>query len=139
MRPFLPISVAETPKFSEFTAFISPPAEANSEKPNDKMITQALLTLDIADQAMKAARKEWEAISKTTPERAQCVGCEDWWQDSVRNVVRASIVGNIAVASAKKGLASLGDKDVKRKFSVNLPEKEKRHHAWWVVPSISIQ
>lgn len=43
------------------------------------------------------------------------------------------------MATAKKGLANLGRKEAKDIFTVMMPEKEKRHHAWWVVPSISVK
>lgn len=107
----------------------------------DDVKEQALSILDVADQAMKAARKEWDAISKTNPETARCLGCEQWWKASVKNVVRACIAGNIAVATARKGLmtsSSSDDGKIAHALRVEFPKTEKRYHAWWIVPSISV-
>lgn len=144
MRPFLPIALPQVPSYSDFTSLISPrqtAAPTDIQRPNHTtaLITQASLILDIADQTLREARKEWDAVSKTDPKTAQCTSCEDWWKSSVRDVVRACITGNIAVATAKKGLANLGKKEAKDIFTVMIPEKENRHHAWWVVPSISVK
>ena len=88
---------------------------------------------------MKAARREWEAVSKTDAKTARCLGCEEWWKSSVRDVVRACIAGNVAVATAKRGMAALKGRDVPDALKVELPEKAKRYHAWWVVPSIQVK
>lgn len=146
MRPFLPLSLPEVPSYPEFSSLVSlrtpettDVQDCNASK--DEIKEQALSILDVADQAMKAARKEWDAISKTDPQTARCLGCEDWWKASVRNVVRGCIAGNIAVATAKKGLMapSGNDRNITDVLRVELPEKEKRYHAWWIVPSISVQ
>lgn len=78
-------------------------------------------------------------MSKIDPKIAQCMSCEDWWKSSVRDVIRACITGNIAVATVKRGLTNSSTKEVKDVFTVMMPEKEKRHHAWWVVPSILVK
>lgn len=116
-------------------------APTDIQRPNHTtaLITQASLILDIADQTLRESRKEWDAVSRTDPKTAQCMSCEDWWKGSVRDVVRACIIGNIAVATAKKGLVNLRRKEAKDVFTVMMPEKEKRHHGWWVVPSISVK
>lgn len=146
MRPFLPLSLPEVPSFLDFSSVVSlrmPETtdfhEFNASK--DEVKEQALSVLDVAEQAMKAARKEWDAISKTDAETARCLGCEDWWKASVKNVVRACIAGSIAVATAKKGLmaASANNRNIRDALRVELPEKEKRYHAWWVVPNISVK
>ena len=145
MRPFLPLSIPEVPSYPEFSSLVSLRTPDTTDVPEsdaseDEIKEQALSILDVADQAMKAARKEWDAISKTNAETARCLGCEDWWKASAKNVVRACIAGNIAVATAKKGLmASLGDdRNMEDALRVEIPEKEKRYHAWWVVPSLSV-
>lgn len=146
MRPFLPLSLPDVPSYPEFSSLVSlhTPETIDFQDSNaskDEIKEQALSILDVAEQAMKAARKEWDAISKTNPETARCLGCEDWWKASVKNVVRACIAGNIAVAAAKKGLmsSSSNDENMKDALRVELPEKEKRYHAWWLIPSISVQ
>lgn len=117
------------------------PAPTDTQRPNHTtaMITQASLILDMADQTLREARKEWDAVSKTDPKTAQCINCEDWWKSSVKDVVRACITGNIAVATAKKGLEYSSKKEAKDVLTVMIPAKEKRHHAWWVVPSILVK
>lgn len=145
MRPFLPLSLPEVPSYPEFSSLVSlrtpETTDTQAVASKDEVKEQALSILDVADQAMKAARKEWDAISKTNPETARCLGCEDWWKASVRNMVRACIAGNIAVAAAKKGLmsSSSADGNITDALRVELPEKEKRYHAWWLVPSISVR
>lgn len=144
MRPFLPLSLPEVPSYADFKPLFSLRPEDNSglrypDALTTEIKTQLLITLDVADQAMKTARKEWDIISKAHPETAKCLGCEDWWRGSMKDVVRACIAGNIAVATAKKTLlASDSDrKHPKDLLNVRFPEKDRRYHAWWVVPSIS--
>lgn len=144
MRPFLPIASPKVPSYSDFTSSISPrptaaPTDIQQLPHTTALITQASSILDITDQTLREARKEWDAVSKTDPKIAQCMNCEDWWKSSVRDVVRACITGNIAVATVKKGLTNSSPKEAKDVFTVMMPEKEKRHHAWWVVPSISVK
>ena len=93
--------------------------------------------LDTADQAMRAARKEWEAISKASAEVARCTGCEDWWRTGVKNVLRACIAGNIAVATARKAMANTGSKSVKDVLIAEVAENGTGYHAWWIIPRIS--
>ena len=142
MRPFLPLSLPDVPSYPDFTSLVSLRTLDSTNSSNasaDDTKQQALSILDVADQAMKAARKEWEAISKVSAETARCAGCEDWWRSSVKDVVRACIAGNIALATARRGLTGLRDgRDVRDAFKVELPEKTKRYHPWWVVPTISI-
>lgn len=142
MQPFLSISLPEVPTYAEFTALVSLRGVdgAGGENLNasaDKSKEQVLSILDIADQAMKVARKEWDAVSKTDPETARCLGFDDWWKSSMRDVVRACIAGNIAVATAKKAFTVLNGRNAKEVLKVHLPEKDKRYHTWWVVPNIS--
>lgn len=100
---------------------------------------QTLSILDVAEQAMKMARREWEAVSKHSAEAARCQGCEDWWRSSIRDVVRACIAGNIAVATTRKGLVAARGKKVKDVLQVEFPDQGKRYHHWWVVPSVSLR
>ena len=43
------------------------------------------------------------------------------------------------MATAKKGLEYSSKKEAKDVLTVMIPAKEKRHHAWWVVPSILVK
>ena len=98
---------------------------------------RALYILDAADQALKVARKDWDAISRVSAEVAHCVGCEDWWRTGVKNVLRACIAGNIAVATAKKAVADVGNKSAKDVLIAEIAESGKGYHAWWIIPRIS--
>lgn len=142
MQPFLPLSLPEVPTYAEFTALLCLPVRNPTERQDSDVSVgdvkeQVLLTLDIADQSMKEARKEWDTVSKTQAETARCSGCDDWWRGSMRDVVRACIAGNIAVATAKKAFIAINGKNSTELLKVQLPEKDKRYHAWWVVPIIS--
>ena len=124
MRPFLPISLPPVPPYPEFEALVS----ALSETP--------LSLLDSADQALKTARKEWEAVSKASPETGRFVGSEKAWRAGARDVIRACIAGSIAVGAVRKAVGADGKMsgDVK----VEVPTVAKAYHAWWVVPKISV-
>ena len=144
MRPFLSISLPEVPSFSEFESLISlrspdnnvmQSTESRSTHPVD-VDQPASSILEVADQTLKVARKEWEAVSKTRSETAHCVGCEDWWKTSVRNTLRSCIAANIMVANAKKIMAHTGSKSVKDAHSVDIQESSKCYHSWWIIPRI---
>ena len=101
------------------------------------MNNQASSILDVADQALKAARKDWEAISKAKAETARCVGCEDWWRTSVKNVVRACITANIMIATSKKAMSNAAFKDARDILIVEVAKSNELYHVWWMVPRIS--
>ena len=98
---------------------------------------EASSILDFADQALKAARKDWEAISKAKAETAGYVGCEDWWRTSVKNVVRACITANIMIAKLKKAMSNAASKDTQDIIKVEVVKSDELYHAWWVVPRVS--
>ena len=141
MRPFLPLSLPEVPSYSEFTSLVSlrttEPRRRQGLSETEDSKEQAFLILDAADQALTLARKEWDAVSKTKPDVARTLGCEDRWKSSVRDVVRACIAGSIAVATAKKLLMVSGDREIHKTLKAEFPLPEKRYHPWWVVPSVS--
>ncbi len=151
MRPFLSISLPEVPSFPEFTSLVSLRApeknnlDSNSNNNGSTLASQndikeqAFSILDVTDQALKIARKEWEAVSKANPETARCVGCEDWWRNSIKNVLRSCITANIMVATAKKALASTGSKTTKDALKVEVSRTEKDYHSWWIIPRISAE
>ena len=97
---------------------------------------QAFSILDVADQALKAARKDWEAISKAKAETSQCVGCEDWWGTSVKNILRACIMANIMIATSRKTMSNVSSKDAGEILKVELAKSHELYHAWWIVPRI---
>ena len=94
------------------------------------------MILDAADQALRVARKDWEAISKVSAELARCEGCEDWWRIGVKNVLRACIAANIAVATARKAVLNAGNTSMKSVLKAEMVESGKGYHAWWIIPRI---
>lgn len=139
------MSIPEVPSFSEFTSLVSlRKPEPNSIVVDDQDSAtytanneEALSILEVADQALKIARKEWEAISKVSAETARCIGCEDWWRSSMKNVLRSCITANITVATAKKALSNAGSKKARDALKVKIMESHKGYHVWWIVPQIS--
>lgn len=145
MRPFLSLSLPEVPSYSEFSSLVSlrSPDTVNTEDSQSNSATQAEINaqarsiLDVAEQALKVARREWEAVSKTNAETARCAPCEDWWRISVKNVLRACITANIMVATAKKVIASAGSNNAHDILKVDIAGSGQGYHMWWVVPKIS--
>ena len=142
MRPFLAISLPEVPSYDQFISSVSlrPDAKASAAK----VAAQAMSILNVAERAFKGARKDWEAISKTSAELARCQGCEEWWRAGVKDVLRSVIMSSIAVANAKKALNSVSNvADIKAKLKVRIGAEDaakgkgKGYHAWWIVPEIS--
>lgn len=145
MRPFISISLPEVPSYQQFAALISlrmPDKNGmygSKVKPATQLEInlQAAQMLELAEQSLKAARREWEAVSKANAETARCQGCEDWWKTSVKNVMRACINANIVVSTAKKALANAGTRDARDVLKVETVESVKGYHPWWIVPKIS--
>ena len=98
---------------------------------------QAFSILEVTDQALKIARKEWEALSKARSETARCVSCEDWWRSSVKNILRSCITANIMVAAAKKAITNSRPKTTQDALKAEIPDSGKGYHPWWVVPRIT--
>jgi hypothetical protein len=147
MRPFLPVSLPEVPSYRDFASLVSlrtpDPSNVGNATPASttqaEINAQAVSILDVADQALKVARREWEALSKAKAETARCVPCEDWWRTSVKDVLRACITANIMVATAKKALANAGSKNAHDMLKIEIGESGKGYHAWWIVPKIAIK
>ncbi len=143
MRPFLSVSLPEVPSYEDFSSLVflqnGESARPHTHSSVDEHQEYALSILDVCEQDMKVARREWEAMGKQSPEAARYQGCEDWWRSSIRDVVRASIAGSIAVATARKGVMAWRGKDLKDVLSVEIPAHGKRYHPWWVVPSVSLR
>ena len=147
MRPFLSVSLPEVPSYPEFASRVSLHTTERAAGDHLRQIAsrvndsgdEASLILDFADQALKTARKHWEAISRATAETANCVGCEDWWRSSVKNVVRACITANIMIATSKKAMTNAASKDVREVLKVELVQSNELYHAWWMVPKISVR
>lgn len=138
------MSLPETPTYSEFASLVSlrTPDNPNTQGSKTSSAAHAVLNqqassiLEVAEQALKLARKEWEAVSKAKAETARCIGCEAWWRTSTKNVLRACITANIMVATAKKAVANVGSGKIQDALSVELEDSGKGYHSWWVVPRL---
>ena len=143
MRPFLSLSLPDVPSYEEFNSLVSVQTSESRgcdwSASQDGVRDQAISMLDIAEQAMKVARREWDTMSKQSAAVARCQGCEDWWKSSIRDVPRAAIAGNIAGATTRKGLGALGGRHMKDVLKVEVPDPTKRYHTWWAVPNISLR
>ncbi|MCJ1285332.1 hypothetical protein MMC26_004672 [Xylographa opegraphella] len=134
MRPFLPISIPSVPSYEEFSSLVNP----LSAQPQDRSALSRSLEakrldslLEAAELATKIARKEWEAVSKSSAETARCQGCEKEWKVKQKDVLRSVIAVGIAVAGVRKWIAG-GMEAGKMKVEVD----EKGYHDWWVVPKV---
>ncbi|KAL9579739.1 MAG: hypothetical protein Q9212_004928 [Teloschistes hypoglaucus] len=132
MRPFMQLSIPELPSYAELNDATSI-TRSDAEKDEE----QALSVLDIAEEATKVARKEWETLGKLDAEKARCVNCEEWWRASVKDIVRACIACSIAIATMKKALQTPHGKPMKEVLKVEMPG-EKSYHGFWLVPRVSI-
>lgn len=139
------MSLPEVPSYLEFASRVSlhtldeDAGETHHRTASTKIVAndQAPLILDLADQALKAARKDWEAISKSKAETAGSIGCEDWWRTSVKDIFRACISANIMIATSKKALSKAASRDVSDILKVEVVKSSELYHAWWMVPKIS--
>ncbi|KAL8632754.1 hypothetical protein Q9189_001459 [Teloschistes chrysophthalmus] len=133
MRPFMQLSIPELPSYAELNGATSI-TRSDAEDDED----QALYVLDIAEEAAKVARKEWEALGKLDAEKARCVNCEEWWRASVKDIVRACIACSIAIATMKKAIQTPHGKPMKEVLKVEMPG-EKSYHDFWLVPRVSLR
>ncbi|MCJ1415382.1 hypothetical protein MMC32_001714 [Xylographa parallela] len=136
MRPFFPISIPSVPSYEEFSSLVNP----LSAKPQERSaLGQSLEAkrldslLETAELATKIARKEWEAVSKSSAIIARCQGCEKEWRVKQKDVLRSVIAVGIAVAGVRKWVAG-GMQAGKLKVEVD----EKGYHDWWVVPKVKV-
>ena len=144
MRPFLGLSIPEVPTYPEFASLASlhvPDVTPNLKlKPSlsTKPTPEALALLDSAAEALKNARKEWEAVSKAPAAMARTAACEEWWRADVKNVLRACIMANIAVGTAKKAVSGLRkDKGVGDVLRVVVDKEKGGYHEFWIVPQVA--
>ncbi|MCJ1390800.1 hypothetical protein MMC18_003661 [Xylographa bjoerkii] len=136
MRPFLPISVPAVPSYNEFSSLVHPLSaypEGQSALGESLEARRLDSLLEAAELATKIARKEWEAVSKSSAETARCQGCENEWRAKQKDVLRSVITVGIAVAGVRKWVAG-GMKAGKLKVEVD----EKGYHDWWVVPKVKV-
>ncbi|MCJ1483161.1 hypothetical protein MMC06_003328 [Schaereria dolodes] len=160
MRPFLQISLPTVPSYPDFAALVSPFFSSSSSsqttdsikktshidrvvKPHnddddDTRTVNSLLAS--ADQAIKAARKEWEALGKASAETARCVGCEDGWRTAMKDVLRSVIAAGIAVGGVRKWVAEggmMGGKEKEEGLRVEVGGKA--YSDYWIVPKVVLR
>ena len=118
MRPFLSISLPEVPSYEDFITHVGATAAAlepltsttptTAQKEQEReAISHALILLDHADQDIRSARTEWEALSKLNAETARIQACEQWWRAGVKDVLRSAIKASIVVTTARKVLNNI--------------------------------
>ncbi|KAL8950532.1 MAG: hypothetical protein Q9222_003442 [Ikaeria aurantiellina] len=139
MRPFLQLSIPELPSHAELKAATSITTADTATNDTSSTEQSLLTTLEFAEKAAKAARKEWEALSKLDAETARCVSCEEWWRDSMKNMVRACIACNIALVTVRKGVQKAKGKPLGEVLRAEMPESGKGYHDFWIVPKLFIQ
>ena len=134
MRPFLPISIPAVPSYEEFSSLVNPfSAYPESRSALGRSLEAKRLDslLETAELAAKIARKEWEAVSKSSAKTARCQGCEEEWRAKQKDVLRSVITVGITIAGVKKWIAQ-GRRAGKLKVEID----EKGYHDWWVVPRV---
>ncbi|KAL8660163.1 MAG: hypothetical protein Q9226_000069 [Calogaya cf. arnoldii] len=138
MRPFMQLSIPNVPSYAELTAATSITSRVEEGQSEASAKGQALAVLDLADEASKVGRKEWEALSKMEAQAVRCDNCEEWWRKSVKDVIRACIMCSIATATMKKGVTKAQGKPVRKCLQAEMPGDGKNYHDFWVVPKLTI-
>lgn len=150
MRPFVPLSIPEVPSYTDFQALASLPPESHSSKTPVNQDAKSLREVNLhaknlvdnAVIAFKNARKEWDAISKSSPAQARTTQCEEWWRADIKNVQRACIAANITIETVRKVVGALESgvsvQELKKALKVEMSEHGKEYHSWWIVPKITI-
>lgn len=133
------LSIPEVPSYSELAAATSTTFGVEKSEGASSTEGQALSILEIADEASRVGRKEWEAVSKFGAQAARCVNCEEGWRKSVKDVIRACIICSIAIATAKKGAMNAQGKPVRKVLQAEMPAEGKSYHEFWVVPKLTLQ
>lgn len=133
------LSIPEPPSYAELAAAtsITPVTDVNDDEGSTE--EQAISMLDIAEEAAKVARKEWEALGKLDARTARCVNCEEWWRASVKDIIRACIACSIAIATVKKGILNRKGRPLSDVLTAEVLEAGKRYHDFWVVPKLSLR
>ncbi|KAL8912645.1 MAG: hypothetical protein Q9171_002370 [Xanthocarpia ochracea] len=139
MRPFMQLSIPKVPSYAESTAATSITFGIERTGGGCSVGGQAYSILDIAEEAAKVARKEWEAFGKLDAEAARCINCEEWWRTSVKDVIRACIICSIAIATMKKGVQKAKGNTLKDFLQAEMPGNGQSYHDFWVVPKLSIR
>lgn len=141
MRPFMQLSIPEPAPYAELSAATSIPSGTAEDESQGSIKDQAMSMLEIAGEAARTARKEWEALGKLDAKTARCVNCEEWWRASVKDIIRACIACSITVATTEKGVqTALGmGRPLSDVLTAEMPRVGKRYHDFWIVPKLTVQ
>ncbi|KAI9661935.1 MAG: hypothetical protein M1821_009175 [Bathelium mastoideum] len=132
MRPFLSLSVPETMSHETFeeksTATLKMPKDLAAE-------------LDIADSAVREAKKRFSSLQKRSAKelRVENIG-EHWNKRWVSPCLMTCIATGLAVATlqkAQKAHCKSKIVDLTGLLRVHVPDVEHRYHEWWIVPKVT--
>ena len=96
LRPFLALGHPPVPPPELFPS--SRPPTTDPEALRNTVLEQ----LDLVDAVARAAREAWDKVLKSEPAAAQCVGCEDAWRASVRQVLKSRDRGRRGVCGGQE-------------------------------------
>lgn len=137
MKPFMQLSIPELPSYEELAVATSLAVPNEVDNGGKDIEEQVSSTLEVAEEAAKVARKEWEAISMLDPDTARYSNCGEWWMLSIKNIIRACIACSIAIATTKKELQYA--RSLNEVLKVEIPEPGELYHTFWVVPKVTIR
>ena len=132
------LSLPELPSYSDILHATTIHATQGPDSSTLDVEERASSRIEAADEAIKVARKEWDAISKLGAETARCGNCEEWWRTSVKDVVRACIACSIAIATVKKGLGNAQPENIASTLQADKAEEGKGYHDFWIVPRVRL-
>ena len=122
IKPFINITLPEPISFARFHSSVTCPTISTPQ------------LLAVATESASRSKRDFELLSKLDAETARYVGSTEAWSKNVKDCLRAVIMCNIGVASVKKVM----EKSEEVKLKVDIPERGKGYHDWWVVPKVSI-
>ncbi|KAI9815701.1 MAG: hypothetical protein M1827_002097 [Pycnora praestabilis] len=121
MKPFLSIGLPELFPHEQFRDLVT------------QVDTSIAQLLEIADQAVKRARKDYDLLGKMESKTTRSVLCEGEWKKNVKDTLRACIATSIAISTVRKAV----DKHGEGKLKVEIPPTGRGYHDWWAVPKIT--
>ena len=129
LRPFLELYSPAVPPPEAFP----PVVRGNNPEGHNWALRNILAKLDPKTQQ---ARRAWEAVLRSSPAAAQCVGCEHAWRDGVKAVQKSAIAVGIAAATLRKW-ALEGGKELGMEIEVSVGRG--MYHPWWIVPKVVVK
>lgn len=135
------LSIPEPVPYAEVAAVTSIANDTGDDDDDgrESIKDQIMSMLDLADEAAKMARKEWEALGKLGADVVRCVNCEEWWRASIKDIIRACIACSIAVATMKRGYQTAVGKPIRDVLTAEMPRAGQRYHDFWIVPKLTVR